>query len=163
MNAAAAAEMHLVPPPAAGVVYHVGRRPNPFLWRVPGRLDLTADPPITAGNRFDAPGGDYATLYCATTRYGALLEKLSPLRPIPELRNRIDQAVSGARGRRRFRTTSSTLCKWESSQSIPRSCSSTSMIPRRTVLWRSTVGDFCLRSSGSRGSTGVRSSVPTAA
>jgi RES domain len=96
MSAAAAADMHLIPPPR-GPLFHVGRRPNPFSWRMPDPLDLTADPPIIAGSRFDAPNGDYATLYCATERYGALLEKLSPLRPIPELRARIDQALPGDR------------------------------------------------------------------
>jgi hypothetical protein len=95
MSAAAAADMHLVPPPRGGVLYHVGPRPNPFRWRHPRPLDLSADPPITAGNRFDAPNGEYATLYCATKRYGALLEKLSPLRPIPDLRIRVDQALDG--------------------------------------------------------------------
>lgn len=93
--AAAAADMHLVPPPRGGVLYHVGPRPNPFIWRLPHPLDLSADPPITAGNRLDAPDGDYATLYCATGRYGALLEKLSPLRPISELRTRIAEALEG--------------------------------------------------------------------
>jgi hypothetical protein len=63
---------------------------------MPKGLDLTADPPVTAGNRFDAAYGGYATLYCATERYGALLEKLAPLRRIPDLPARIEQALAGS-------------------------------------------------------------------
>jgi hypothetical protein len=93
MSTAAGADMHLVPPPR-GLLYHVGPAPNPFRWRLPAKLDLTAA--ITASGRFDAPNGDYATLYCATERYGALLEKLAPLRPIPDLRTRVEEVLSGA-------------------------------------------------------------------
>jgi hypothetical protein len=85
MSVPAAAGMRLVPPPR-GALFHAGRAPNPFSWRLPYPIDLAADPPITAGSRFDSPTGEYATLYCATTRYGALLEKLSPLRVVPDER-----------------------------------------------------------------------------
>jgi hypothetical protein len=84
----AAAEWQTVPPPR-GSIFHIGRRTDPFIWRVPSPLDF-ANP---GGSRFDDPNGRYATLYCATRRYGALLEKLSPLRPIPELAAQYDSAL----------------------------------------------------------------------
>jgi hypothetical protein len=74
------ADWKTVPAPP-GLIFHVGRRPDPFYWYTPPKLDL--DQP--AGSRFDDPHGEYATLYCASTPYGALLEKLCPLRPIPEI------------------------------------------------------------------------------
>jgi len=84
----AAAGLHTVPPPRLPV-FHVGRNPDPFYWRTPEPLNLD-DP---AGARFDDPNGEWATLYCATSPYGALLEKLSPLRPIPELPARYDSEL----------------------------------------------------------------------
>lgn len=83
-----AAGWQTVPPPR-GPVFHIGRQTDPFIWRPPRPLDRS-DP---GGARFDAPNGEYATLYCATTRYGALLEKLSPLRPIPELPAQYESAL----------------------------------------------------------------------
>jgi RES domain len=88
ISAAAAAGLHTVPPPR-GPIFHVGRRPNPFYWNTPKPLNL--DEPT--GARFDDPDGEWATLYCATRPYGALLEKLWPLRPIPELPARYDSAL----------------------------------------------------------------------
>jgi hypothetical protein len=85
MSSAAAAGLITVPPPR-GPVFHVGRKPNPLYWLTPKPLDLD-DP---SGARFDDPNGEWATLYCATRPYGALLEKLSPLRPIPDLPARYD-------------------------------------------------------------------------
>jgi hypothetical protein len=76
-------------PPPRGTIYHVGRRPDPFYWWTPPLLDL-AQP---AGGRFDDPHGEYATLYCATTAYGAMLEKFCSLRPIPELAAQYDSAL----------------------------------------------------------------------
>jgi hypothetical protein len=88
MRGAAAAGLHTVPPPR-GPVFHVGRKPNPFYWSTPSPLDL--DEP--GGARFDDPNGEWPTLYCATRPYGALLEKLSPLRPIPDLPVRYNSAL----------------------------------------------------------------------
>jgi hypothetical protein len=63
----------------------VGYRPDPFLWRDPKRLeDEPQHGPYLAGNRFDAPAGEYRTLYFATMPYGAWLEKLSRFQPIAD-------------------------------------------------------------------------------
>lgn len=85
---AAAAAWRTTPPPR-GAIHHVGRRPDPFYWHIPPALDLKQP----SGGRFDDPHGEYATLYCATTAYGALLEKLCPLRPIPELAAQYNSAL----------------------------------------------------------------------
>jgi hypothetical protein len=85
---AAAAAWQTIPPPR-GRIHHVGRPPDPFYWHTPVALDLEQP----SGGRFDDPHGEYATLYCASTAYGALLEKLSPLRPIPELVAQYDSAL----------------------------------------------------------------------
>jgi hypothetical protein len=76
----AEADWKTVPGPPE-LIFHVGRRPDPFYWYTPLKLD----PAQPAGSRFDDPHGEYATLYCAGTAYGALLEKLCPMRPIPEV------------------------------------------------------------------------------
>lgn len=89
MSIAAAADFALVAPPP-GPVFHLGRWPNPFTWRQPTTLDDSRP----AGGRFDAPNGDYATLYCASERYGCLLEKLAALRPTPSLEDRIDDTLA---------------------------------------------------------------------
>ena len=91
-TATAADDVQLAPPPG-GELFHLGRRPEPFWWHLPEPLDLTADPIQTAAGRFDDPDGKYATLYCATDYYGALLETLAPLRPVPGLSEQIDQAL----------------------------------------------------------------------
>lgn len=85
---AAAAAWRTIPPPR-GPIYHVGRRPDPFYWHPPQRLDVEQP----SGGRFDDPHVEYATLYCASSAYGALLEKLCPLRPIPELAAQYNSAL----------------------------------------------------------------------
>ena len=88
MSSGAAAGLHTLPPPRGGV-FHAGVGPDPIYWRRPNPLDL-ADP---GGGRVDDPNGEWATLYCATRSYGALLEKLEPLRPKLELPAQIESVL----------------------------------------------------------------------
>jgi hypothetical protein len=91
----AAAEPKLVPPPRGGLV-RVGRQPTPILWRDPRtRLEDEDASPLLTGNRFDAPNGEFRTVYFGTTAYGAWLEKLSPERPISDLAARIEATFAG--------------------------------------------------------------------
>lgn len=87
-----AAEPHLVPPPAEAVV-RVGYRPDPFVFREPERLEDDADQwgPLEAGNRFDAPDFEFRTLYYASRRYGAYLEKLATFRPTSHIDVKINK------------------------------------------------------------------------
>jgi hypothetical protein len=57
-------------------------------------IDEEADAPLLTGNRFDAPHGEFRSLYFATEPYGCWLEKLAPLRPIADLVERIDAAMT---------------------------------------------------------------------
>lgn len=92
MTAPAAGQPELVPPPA-GDVWRVGRRTQPLIWRHPHPLSDTPAPHETPGGRFDAPNGEFATVYFATNAYGACLEKLAPLRPHLGLRDRMVAAL----------------------------------------------------------------------
>lgn len=88
----AAAEPALVLPPPHGLV-RVGYHRGPFAWRAPRERVEDEDPgPLLAGNRFDAPHDEFFTLYFASRRYGAYLEKLAPFRPLPDMEARLDAA-----------------------------------------------------------------------
>jgi hypothetical protein len=91
--AAAAAEPKLVSPPPSGLV-RVGRNPTPIQWRDPRtRLEEEAASPLLTGNRFDAPDGEFRSIYFGSTIYGAWIEKLSPFRPVSDLAERIAAAL----------------------------------------------------------------------
>jgi hypothetical protein len=58
-------------------IYRVGRPPDPWAWP-----DWAyAGPGGTFGNRWDDAQGRYRVLYAASTRLGAFVETLAPLRP----------------------------------------------------------------------------------
>jgi hypothetical protein len=88
VTAPAAGRPKIVPPPAREL-WRIGFRAQPLIWRHPRPL-LGATPtgPV-AGGRFDAPNGEFATVYFATSAYGACIEKLAPLRPAVGLEDRI--------------------------------------------------------------------------
>lgn len=56
----------------AGVLYRVGRAPNPLAW--PPRA-------FAGGGRYDDPRGEFVVLYAAEQRRGAFVETLAPFRP----------------------------------------------------------------------------------
>ena len=91
MTAPAAGQPRLVPPPA-GEVWRIGFRDRPLLWRHPRPLVGSPAPHEPPGSRFDAPNGEFATVYFATTTYGACIEKLAPLRPSIALPDRFAAA-----------------------------------------------------------------------
>lgn len=67
---------HLVTAVPPHVVWHVGRRPDPWAW-VPWRY---------AGNqRWDDRMSTFRTVYAASTRFGCYVEVLAQLRPDPAL------------------------------------------------------------------------------
>lgn len=70
-----------VRPPASGL-WRVGRAGKILDTRQP--QPMPADQP-GAGNRFDSLAGNYATVYCATTREGCYAEVLARFRPDPKL------------------------------------------------------------------------------
>jgi len=93
----AAAEPRLIAPPPGGL-NRVGRKPDPFTWRE--TRELTEDeqqqlgaPVLLSGNRYDAPSGEFRTLYFADSAYGAYLEKLSPFRARKGLAEDLDGAL----------------------------------------------------------------------
>jgi hypothetical protein len=91
MTSGAAAGFAVAAPP--DTLFHLGRAPDPVNWWPATPLDLD-DP--RGGGRFDAPNGDYSTLYCGSERYGCLLEKFADLRVTSasrELDVRIDATV----------------------------------------------------------------------
>jgi hypothetical protein len=91
MMSGAAAEFAVVAPP--DTLFHLGRFPNPVTRWPPRRLDPN-DP--SSGSRFEAVTGDFSTLYCASDRYGCLLEKFADLRVTAQSREldaRIDAAL----------------------------------------------------------------------
>jgi hypothetical protein len=90
--APAAGQPRLVPPPA-GDVWRIGFRTQPLTWRHPHPLSDTPAPYQTPGGRFDAPNGEFATVYFATDAYGACIEKLAPLRPHIGLADRLAVAL----------------------------------------------------------------------
>lgn len=60
-----------------GPVFRVGHTPDPWAWP-----DWShARPDGTFDNRWDDPEASFRVLYASTTRFGALLETLSPFRP----------------------------------------------------------------------------------
>jgi len=84
--------VHLTPGPVT--VYRVGRLPDPFTWRPP-RGDLVDAPgptPELGGGRWDAPGGEFDTLYCADSPVVAFAEAIAPFRP----GNDLDQEILDA-------------------------------------------------------------------
>lgn len=88
MTDPAAGRPRVVPPPA-GDLWRVGFRTQPLVWRHPHPLSDTPPPYEIPGGRFDAPNGEFATVYFATDAYGACLEKLAPLRPHIGLADRL--------------------------------------------------------------------------
>lgn len=66
--------LELVPSP--GTLYCVGPWPNPFAWRRPRHM-LASTPHHHDGLLWDAPGADFATLYCATEPVGSFVETLA--------------------------------------------------------------------------------------
>jgi hypothetical protein len=89
VTAHAAGRPRLVPPPSREL-WRIGFRARPLAWR--HARPLLGAPPTgeLAGGRFDAPSGEFSTVYFASTQYGACLEKLAPLRPDIRLQDRID-------------------------------------------------------------------------
>ena len=61
----------------AGPVFRLARTPDPWAW--PDWSQAGQDG--TFGNRWDDPLGSYRVLYASGTRFGALIETLSPFRP----------------------------------------------------------------------------------
>jgi hypothetical protein len=64
---------------AAGEIYRLGRRPDP--WRWPDWAYAGEDG--TFGNRYDDPRSAYRVLYASSLRLGSLLETLARFRPDP--------------------------------------------------------------------------------
>ena len=92
MTAPAAGQPRFVPPPA-GDLWRIGFRTQPLIWRHPRPLSGTPPPHETPGGRFDAPNGEFATVYFASKAYGACIEKLAPLRPNIGLAERLAAAL----------------------------------------------------------------------
>lgn len=93
-----AAELHLVPPPATGLV-RVGHHDGPLTWRDPPAVEDDDDEVkgpghLWASNRFDAPHGEFRTLYFATHRYVAYLEKLEALRAKEHYETKINKTFA---------------------------------------------------------------------
>ncbi|MDE2744996.1 MAG: RES family NAD+ phosphorylase [Chloroflexota bacterium] len=61
----------------SGAVFRLARTPDPWVW--PDWSHAGSDG--TFGNRWDDPEASYRVLYASTTRFGALIETLSPFRP----------------------------------------------------------------------------------
>ncbi len=95
MTAPAAGRPKLVPPPTREV-WRIGFRQHPLVWRHPRPLPDTPPSDEVPGGRFDAPNGEFATAYFATTDYGACIEKLAPIRPRVGLQDRIDAFLTEA-------------------------------------------------------------------
>lgn len=74
-------------------LWRVARRANPFPWRYPRPLPDAAPAALTSDGRFNAPSGEYATLYLATEPYAAFLEILAYLTPSMKLHQRIDASL----------------------------------------------------------------------
>src|SRR5450755_2620395 len=73
---------HMVPPPPAA--WRVGRLPEPFVWRLPlGDLVDGPDPVLDFG-RWDAPQGEFPTLYCADSPVVAFAETIAAFRPFTD-------------------------------------------------------------------------------
>jgi hypothetical protein len=92
-----AADLHLVPPPDGGV-YRLARGPDPFVWYPAKTLAETEDGSLVllSGNRFDAPDGEFRSLYAATAPYGCALEKLAAFRDSQsDYEQKIIDATSG--------------------------------------------------------------------
>jgi RES domain len=97
----AAAEPRLVPPPP-GSLYRIGLKPDPFTWREPRKLSEDEEhqlgaPVLLAGNRFDAPSGEFRTLYFADSVDGAYLERLSRFRARKGLAEDLDDEADATR------------------------------------------------------------------
>jgi hypothetical protein len=88
VTAPAAGRPKLVPPPAREL-WRIGFRERPLAWRHPRPLPDTPPSDEAPGGRFDAPNGEFATAYFASTDYGACIEKLAPIRPRIGLQDRI--------------------------------------------------------------------------
>jgi RES domain len=84
----AAAEPSLVLPPPGGLV-RIGAVPWPFHWPEPRVLAQHGPAPDLSGSRFDAPRGEYRTLYFASDVTGALVEVLARFRQVPDLAQRL--------------------------------------------------------------------------
>lgn len=68
-------------PATPGVVYRLGRRPDP--WAYPDWSHAGED--STFGNRWDDPEGSYRVVYSSSQRMGAFLETLARFRPDPHV------------------------------------------------------------------------------
>ena len=68
-------ELETVAP--TGPVFRLARGPAPWKWPHWNQ----AGPDGEFGNRWDDPMGSYRVLYASSTRFGALIETLSPFRP----------------------------------------------------------------------------------
>lgn len=68
-------ELETVTP--TGPIFRLARAPDPWAWPDWNQ----AGPGGTFGNRWDDPAGSYRVLYASSTRFGALIETLSPFRP----------------------------------------------------------------------------------
>lgn len=62
---------------STGPAFRLARAPDPWAWPDWNQ----AGPDGTFGNRWDDPAGSYRVLYASSTRFGALIETLSPFRP----------------------------------------------------------------------------------
>ena len=62
---------------AEGPAFRIARAPQPWAWPDWSQAGLDG----TFGNRWDDPDGSYRVLYASSTRFGALIETLAPLRP----------------------------------------------------------------------------------
>ena len=68
-------ELETVTP--TGPVFRLARAVDPWAWPSWDQ----ARPDGTFGNRWDDPAGPYRVLYASSTRFGTLIETLSPFRP----------------------------------------------------------------------------------
>lgn len=71
----------LEPIRAAGEIYRLGRKPDPWAW--PEWAYAGEDG--TFGNRYDDPRSAYRVLYASSLRLGTLLETLARFRPDPAI------------------------------------------------------------------------------
>lgn len=86
--------LKLIAPPPGGL-HRLGQHPNPFAFRDPRELDEHEPAPLRTGNRFDAPKGEYRSIYLASTPYGCYLEKLAAFRHDYTLKQRMRDALDG--------------------------------------------------------------------
>lgn len=81
-------------PPTTGL-FRVGRQPDPFAPPpFPAPLEASTFP-VTSGNRWDAPDGNFRTLYWASSAEAALGETLAAFRTSPGVAERINAFLDG--------------------------------------------------------------------